>query len=233
MDRRPPFARLLGRAQWARHRSTFHGIMTQSGIGTACMLCILALAACRAENAAPFDDGASPPAGIGEPPPSSSPASATPADSGGLATEAEDTVDLIDPTIPPAIAGEDGWNYSLVAEADLTSDGVPERVVLTARVEMIRGRPAWDDGQPWQVYVETADGERTYLYARRLQLGTLEMRVTSASTGAPPDVVLIEHLPDRFSVFEAAYRAPGAVSTSAPFVRTLDPRGEVASPSLP
>lgn len=93
---------------------------------------------------------------------------------------------LIDPTIPPAIAGEGGWNYHQSASADLDGDGSPERVVLTARVEMYRGRPAWDDGQPWQVYVETAQGTRTYLYAQRLQLGTLTMRITSGSDGARP-----------------------------------------------
>ena len=67
--------------------------------------------------------------------------------------------------------------------ADLTGDGAPERVVMTARVEMSRGRPLWDDGQPWQVYIEYADSTRTYMYANRLQLGMLEMRLTRPASG--------------------------------------------------
>lgn len=145
-------------------------------------------------------------------------------------TASAPSVQPIDSTITPAVAGEDGWNYHQSAEVDLTGDGLLERVVLTARVELYRGRPAWDDGQPWQVYVESPDGERTYVYAQRLQLGTLTMRV---SRGERPTVVLLEHLPDRLRVLEATYAGPGAVSVTAGFERDLDPRGETASPSLP
>lgn len=138
----------------------------------------------------------------------------------------------IDSTIAPAVAGEDGWNYQQSAEVDLTGDGRPERVVLTARVELIRGRPAWDDGQPWQVYVENQDGRRTYMYAQRLQLGTLTMRV-SRGEESPPTVVLLEHLPDRLRVLEASYRGPGLASVEVGYQSELDPRGEIASPRLP
>lgn len=138
----------------------------------------------------------------------------------------------IDSTIAPAVAGEDGWNYQQSVEVDLTGDGRPERVVLTARVELVRGRPAWDDGQPWQVYVENQDGRRTYMYAQRLQLGTLTMRV-SRGEETPPTVVLLEHLPDGLRVLEASYRGPGLASVEVGYQRELDPRGEIASPRLP
>jgi len=140
---------------------------------------------------------------------------------------------LIDSLIPPAVAGEDGWNYHRSADVDLDADGQPERVVLTARVELYRGRPAWDDGQPWQVYVQESDGRRTYVYARRLQLGSLTMRVTQPADGGRPTIVLLEHLPDRMSVYEATYSEPGELSTAVRFERDLDPRGETASPQLP
>jgi len=142
-------------------------------------------------------------------------------------------VQLVDSSIPPAVAGEGGWNYQRSASADLTGDGEPERIILTARVELYRGRPAWDDGQPWQVYVEAPDGARTYAYAQRLQLGTLTMRVTGAESGRQATVVLLEQLPDRMSVYEVAYAGPGRLTTAVRFQRTLDPRGEVAGPQLP
>jgi hypothetical protein len=143
-------------------------------------------------------------------------------------------VAFIDSAIPPAVAGEDGWNFQQSAEADFTGGGGAARVVLTARVEMYRGRPAWDDGQPWQVYVETADGSRTYLYAQRLQLGTLTMRITTADSARRQSVVLIEHLPDRMRVIEAsAPETGGAPRTLLRFERMLDPYGEIASPQLP
>jgi hypothetical protein len=147
--------------------------------------------------------------------------------------ETRQPVQLIDSTIAPAIAGAGGWNYVQAATADLSGDGEQERVVLTAQVEMYRGRPAWDDGQSWQVYIERRDSTRTYLYAQRLQLGTLTMRVAIADSAHPAGIILIEHLPDRIRVFEARYQGTGGVTVSPVLVRRLDPRGETASPQLP
>ncbi|MGI8844477.1 MAG: hypothetical protein ACR2HZ_12305 [Gemmatimonadaceae bacterium] len=143
------------------------------------------------------------------------------------------SVQLIDSTIPPAIAGTDGWNYHLSAEADLDGDGQPERVVLTARVELYRSRPAWDDGQPWQVYVESADSTRQYIYSQRLQLGTLSMRVGVSEGGQPASIVLLEQLPHQIGVYESVYLGPDSITTTARFRRELDPRGQSASPMLP
>jgi hypothetical protein len=140
---------------------------------------------------------------------------------------------LLDTLIPPAVAGRDGWNYRQDAEADLDGDGNPERVVLTARVEVSRGQLLWDDGQPWQVYIEAGDGRRTYLYAQRLQLGTLTMRIGLGAPDGATTVVLLEHLPDRMSLYEVAYAGPGRASVSVRFQRDTDPRGESASPRLP
>ena len=151
----------------------------------------------------------------------------------GADSLASSPVQLVDRAIPPAVAGEAGWNYQQSAQADLNGDGQLERVVLTARVEMYRGRPAWDDGQPWQVYIEAQDGRRTYVYAQRLQLGTLTMRVSRSDAGQPPTVVLLEQLPDRLSLYEASYIEPARISVAVRFQRDLDPRGELASPQLP
>ncbi len=123
--------------------------------------------------------------------------------------------------------------YQQSADGDLDGDGQLERVVLTARIELIGGRPAWDDGQPWQVYVQEADGTLTYLFARYVQLGTLTMRVALPESGRGASVILIEHLPDQLSLYEIEYRAPGSASAIQRFQRRVDPRGELAGPMLP
>jgi hypothetical protein len=155
------------------------------------------------------------------------------ADERASARPASAAENLVDPAIPPAIAGEGGWNYQRRSSVDLTGDGSPEEVVLTARVEMYRGRPAWDDGQPWQVYVETPDGTRTYVYAQRLQLGSLDLLVGRSEAGEPASVLLLEQLPDRVSVYEVSFQGSGRATTTVGFRRALDPRGEFASPQLP
>lgn len=137
---------------------------------------------------------------------------------------------LVDSAITPAVAGEGGWNYLQTAIADLNGDGASERVVLTARVEMRRGRPAWDDGQPWQVYIESRGGRRSYIYAQRLQLGTLTMRI-GADSGST--VVLLEQLPDRLSVYEARYRGPDSVAVYVGFQRGLLGTAQAGSTSFP
>jgi hypothetical protein len=147
-------------------------------------------------------------------------------------TDSVMAVQLIDSTIPSAIAGEGGWNYQRVASVDLQGDARPERIVLTARVELVRGRPAWDDGQPWQVYVEAPDSARTYLYAQRLQLGTLDMRVTRGDTAQRATVLLIEHLPERLRILEVVDTGSGP-AVALRLERELDPRGEVSSPRFP
>ena len=140
---------------------------------------------------------------------------------------------LLDSGVPLASVEEEGWGFSQRTEADLDGDGVAEGVVLMARVELYRGRPAWDDGQVWQAYVEEQSGERTHLYARFVQLGTLSLRVGLAERGGNPVVVLLEQLPDRLAVYELAYAGPGAVTTQTGYTRDLDPTGDVASPALP
>jgi len=148
-------------------------------------------------------------------------------------TSPPDSLELVEASIPPAIAGQGGWNFQQRAEADLAGDGEAEQIVLTAQVELSRGRPAWDDGQPWQVYIEEPDGSQTRVYARRLQLGTLTMRLTRGEPGRPPTIILLEHLPERLSVYEVSYHGPDRVSVVQRFERHLDPTGELASPRLP
>lgn len=143
------------------------------------------------------------------------------------------TVNLLDTTHTPAVAGAEGWNYQQSATADLDGDGKSERVVMMARVEMMRGRPLWDDGQPWQVYVESEDKKRTYMYARYVQLGTLQLRLSVADSARSRKIVILEHLPDRLAIYEGSYTGPNQLTTRTAYEQILDPVGDIASPKLP
>lgn len=138
---------------------------------------------------------------------------------------------LIDHAIATAPAGEDGWNYYRSGTADLDGDGMAEKIVLATEVELVRGRPAWNDGHHWQVYVESPDGVRTQLYTQRLQLGTLTLRLTSGT--GEPKILLVEHLPDGIKVYEIEYKGAGQTEQRVALHRQLDPSGNLASPSHP
>ena len=139
----------------------------------------------------------------------------------------------VDSTVPTARLGEGGWQYGRSSETDVDGDGEPERIVVSARAEVRNGQPLWDDGQPWQVYVQEASGELTVLFARYVQLGTVEARVTLAEEGQRPTVLILEHLPDALILHEIEYRGPGDVQVRERMERRLDPMGDLASPSLP
>lgn len=128
--------------------------------------------------------------------------------------------DLIDPTLPLATAGDPEWQYQREATADFDQDGVVERAVIIARVQVRDGRPVWDDGQPWQVYIEEPDATRTYVYARYIQLGMLEALLTQPQQ--TPGTVLIERAPQQLSVYEVRYEGPNDAHVVELLRRELD-----------
>lgn len=123
-------------------------------------------------------------------------------------------VNLIDPTYPLAIAGQNGWDYQRTAEVDLDADGVAERVVVMAKAPANSDDVGWDDGEPWQVYIEESSGERTYIFARWVQLGRLEGVITSNEQGQPDELLIVEKGGGRFVVYQVAYRGPAAFQTT-------------------
>lgn len=131
---------------------------------------------------------------------------------------------LVDSTLPPATAGEVGWDYHLRADADLDGDGQPERASLIARVASVPGEDfLWDDGQPWQLYIQAADGTRTDVYRRFVQLGTVEAHVATAESGSGRVILLVEHVPQSMRIYEVTYAGPGRVTTVERFARELHP----------
>jgi hypothetical protein len=118
---------------------------------------------------------------------------------------------LVDPALPPAVAGQDGYEYIQVATADFDSDGTPEQAFLIANAPVQNGDPLWDDGHVWQLYVEEPTGQRTYLFVRFLQLARVEARLTQSAAGEAPRILLNEQWPMAFYLYELGYRGPDSV----------------------
>lgn len=120
-------------------------------------------------------------------------------------------VNLLDPRYPAATAGQQGYHYHESAAADLDGDGRAETVHVIARVERTGQPPpgdvAWDDGQPWQVYVEAAGGARTHLYARWVQLGRL--RVMIGERGSKPVLVILEEGGAGLALYQVTFGGQG------------------------
>ena len=155
------------------------------------------------------------------------PAAAIPPQVGAsVATRPDSAVDLLEPRVPLAIAGEGRWNYVERASADFDADGRNETAVLIADVELdARGEPIWDHGHRWQVYFEEADSTRTYVYARFLPNGKLEARVTVPDEEKMPTVVLRELTPHALGIYEVRYYGPKKAWAVRHLYRELDPRG--------
>lgn len=153
-------------------------------------------------------------------------ASGTPADTTAQRTAAPPAPEmLVDTALPAATPGDPGWDYHLLANADLDGDGQQERASLIARVDRDSSGFLWDDGQPWQLHIEEADGTRTYAYRRFVALGMVEAHVaTPAAGGSGLVILLVENTPGSIRIFEVAYTGPGRVTAVEQFTRDIHPQ---------
>jgi hypothetical protein len=147
----------------------------------------------------------------------------TPSPEVPLTTPVPPSRPLVDAQHPPAVAGQDGYDYQQVAMADFDGDGVQERAFLIANTVVENGQPLWDDGHVWQLYIEEPSGERTYLFVRFVQLGIVEAKLTQSEAGEVPQILLIERWPRSFNVYELRYRGPDAVEARVLVERELVP----------
>ena len=136
----------------------------------------------------------------------------------------DSAVNMIDPRVPRAVAGEAQWKYVQSAKADFDGDGQDETAVLIADVGLdARGIPLWEDGHRWQLYFEEADSTRTYVYARFLPNGKLEASVTVPDEEKMPTIVLRELTPHTLGIYEVRYTGPSRSWSVWHIHRDLDP----------
>jgi hypothetical protein len=142
---------------------------------------------------------------------------------------------LLDDRVPSALAGDSGWAYEQHATIDLDDDGTVETVTLISDVRLdARGRPLWEDGHRWQVYIQSAGRAPIHVYARFLPMGKLTAEVVrSSDLDSPPSVMLMEQALGSLALYEIRYDAgtgPGLVTRVE---RVIEPAGSFAGSPRP
>lgn len=144
------------------------------------------------------------------------------------------TTDLLDKNYAPVAQDEPGWDYKQTVAADLDGDGTQERVVIMARVERSPDNPGeylWDDGQPWQVLVESSSGDQTPVYSRWVQIGQLKGFISEEKKNGGHDLILLELTGAGVSLYRVEYDGPRQVtSTRLATALTIDQAGPVPLP---
>lgn len=139
--------------------------------------------------------------------------------------EADSITSMIDATVPSALAGDSGWKYAQRVTADLDGSGAEEEAVLMCDVALdARGRPLWEDGHRWQLYVRETGGKRevTRLFARFIPNGKVTAELGVPSAGSKNWIVLLVQSPERLGVYEFEYRGPGRADVRKRLERDLD-----------
>jgi len=153
-----------------------------------------------------------------------------------LSTPADQTttVDLVDKTYSPVAEDEPGWDYRQTVTADLDGDGLEDTVTIIARVQRSPNNPheyLWDDGQPWQVFVESSKGERTPVYSRWVQIGQLKALISEKKADGKHDLILLELAGAGVSLYRVEYSGPNQVkSTRLAAVTTVNQAGPALLP---
>lgn len=100
------------------------------------------------------------------------------------------------------------WAHQKSVRADLDGDGDQETVVLASDVTLSGGRPIWEDGHRWAVFVEEG-GRRTLLYGAFVPNGFVEAALGVREDGGLVPVIITERTPRSLRVLEVAYHRAG------------------------
>jgi hypothetical protein len=111
------------------------------------------------------------------------------------------------------LADAQRWAHRRAIDADLDADGSPERIVLTADVQLSATAVLlWEDGHRWAVIVEDGDA-RTLVYGAFLPNGHAEAAVLVPHSTNRRDILVRERTPDQSRTLVIAYDKPGTART--------------------
>jgi hypothetical protein len=114
------------------------------------------------------------------------------------------------------------WGYRRHRDVDLDGDRREERLTIAADVTLASdGRPLWEDGHRWAVYVEAPEG-RTLLYAAFVPNGFAEAAALAPDDRGRRRVLIQERTPSQLRSLEVAYEGPGAARSSSGAYYQLD-----------
>jgi hypothetical protein len=138
---------------------------------------------------------------------------------------------LTDTSIVRAEAGTKGWMYEQKVAVDFDADGQIETAVLISDVTLdAGGKPLWEDGHRWQVYVDEPTGERTYIYRQFLPNGSLTADVVRRESGTRT-LLLIARTPHALNLYEVKYSGPQRIVLMNAIERPIEGAGTfVGSP---
>lgn len=107
------------------------------------------------------------------------------------------------------------FDYRQELSVDLDGDEQEERLVLAADAEIgSNGKPLWEDGHRWAVFVE-GSGARTLLYAAFVPNGFVETAALAADRDGRRKVLVQERVPAQLRALEVEYQGPGAARLSS------------------
>ena len=107
------------------------------------------------------------------------------------------------------------WEYRRTLRVDRDWDRREERLTIASDVELDGGgRPLWEDGHRWAVYVEAPEG-RTLLYAAFVPNGFVEAAALAPDDAGARRVLIQERTPSQLRSLEVTYEGPGAARSSS------------------
>jgi hypothetical protein len=109
------------------------------------------------------------------------------------------------------LAAAVGWRHRRVLDANIDGDSGQERIVLASDVTVnADGRPLWEDGHRWALFVED-DGQRTLLYGAFVPNGSAEAGVLAPANGRRR-LLIQERTPQLSQTYVVSYEGPGVAA---------------------
>jgi hypothetical protein len=132
---------------------------------------------------------------------------------------------LVYPGQAVAVDSSSHWQYRKYSFYDLDGDGIQEKIVILANVELSsNGEPAWDDGQRWEVRIEEPAGTKTRVFAQYVQFGEVQGYITNQDGQLA--LLLLEKSSNYLRGSEVIYLGPNKIKSRVIFSRGYRTTGQ-------